>query len=267
MSPVDCRGCMNCPSPTVAEVWSHVESHPDEEGWLIMAQTRKGTVPQSALHSPCCWQGSNTTFGSGASPLPTAPGILGEEACPVADLLPFSPVGLFGIKSYGVHVNGFVSHEDGTMSMWIGQRTHTKQTYPGRLDNLVAGGIAAGFGVKETLVKECQEEASIPASIARTARPAGTISYTYEDEAGVFPECQFVYDLEVPAGFEPTVGDGEVQEFYLWPLDQVRETLAGPKFKPNCAMVALDFLIRRGILHADDERQYHQFVEGLHREL
>ncbi|XP_048450793.1 thiamin pyrophosphokinase 2, partial [Rhincodon typus] len=95
----------------------------------------------------------------------------------------------------------------------------------------------------------------------------GNGSYTYEDEAGVFPECQFVYDLEVPAGFEPTVGDGEVLEFYLWPLDQVRETLAGPEFKPNCAMVALDFLIRRGILHADNERHYHQFVEGLHREL
>ncbi|XP_038638464.1 LOW QUALITY PROTEIN: thiamin pyrophosphokinase 2 [Scyliorhinus canicula] len=131
----------------------------------------------------------------------------------------------------------------------------------------VAGGLSAGLGVKETLIKECEEEACIPKSIARTAKPAGTISYTYEDEWGVFPECQFIYDLEIPADFVPEVGDGEVQEFYLWPLEKVKEAIAESEFKPNCAMVVLDFLIRRGILHADNERCYHQFVEGLHREL
>ncbi|XP_067880336.1 thiamin pyrophosphokinase 2 isoform X2 [Heterodontus francisci] len=177
-----------------------------------------------------------------------------------------SAIGLFGVKSYGVHVNGYVRHGDG-LSMWIGRRTHNKETFPGRLDNLVAGGLGAGFGVKETLIKECAEEACIPESIAEMAKPAGTISYTYEDEWGVFPECQFVYDLEVPVDFVPKVGDGEVLEFYLWPLEQVREAIAGSDFKPNCAMVVLDFLIRHGTLDADDERCYQQFMEGLHREL
>ncbi|XP_067832263.1 uncharacterized protein [Heptranchias perlo] len=178
-----------------------------------------------------------------------------------------SATSLFGVRRYGVHVNGYVRGGDGGMAMWIGRRTHTKQTYPGMLDNLAAGGLSAGMGVKETLVKECAEEACIPESIAATARPVGTISYTYEDERGVFPECQFVYDLEVPADFVPEVGDGEVLEFYLWPLEQVKEAIAGSEFKPNCAMVILDFLIRHGILHADNERHYHQFIEGLHRAL
>ncbi|XP_060678401.1 thiamin pyrophosphokinase 2 [Hemiscyllium ocellatum] len=176
-------------------------------------------------------------------------------------------VGLFGVRSYGVHLNGFVRHDDGRMSMWIGRRTIQKETYPGRLDNLVAGGIPASLGVMETLLKECQEEACIPDSIARNARPAGTISYTYEDDAGIFPECQFVYDLEVPVDFRPEVGDGEVLEFYLWSLEQVIELLPGSEFKPNCAMVVLDFAIRHGLLHADNERHYQQLVEGLHREL
>lgn len=37
----------------------------------------------------------------------------------------------------------------------------------------------------------------------------------------MFPECQFVFDLELPLDFRPRVGDGEVQEFYLLPIDKV----------------------------------------------
>lgn len=37
----------------------------------------------------------------------------------------------------------------------------------------------------------------------------------------MFPESQFVFDLEVPAGFRPRVGDGEVQDFYLLPIEKV----------------------------------------------
>lgn len=46
-------------------------------------------------------------------------------------------------------------------------------------------------------------------------------SYTYEDEEGVFAESQFVYDLELPLEFKPRVGDGEVQDFYLMPIEKV----------------------------------------------
>lgn len=37
----------------------------------------------------------------------------------------------------------------------------------------------------------------------------------------MFPESQFVFDLELPPEFKPRVGDGEVQEFYLLPMDKV----------------------------------------------
>uniref|UniRef100_UPI00398E9798 thiamin pyrophosphokinase 2 n=1 Tax=Pristiophorus japonicus TaxID=55135 RepID=UPI00398E9798 len=178
-----------------------------------------------------------------------------------------SATSLFGVKRYGVHINGYVRRGDGGRAMWIGRRARHKQTYPGMLDNMVAGGLSVGLGVKETLVKECAEEACIPESIAATAKPVGSVSYTYEDERGVFPECQFVYDLELPADCVPEVGDGEVLEFYLWPLEQVKEAIASSEFKPNSAIVVLDFLIRHGALDADNERYYQQFTEGLHREL
>lgn len=46
-------------------------------------------------------------------------------------------------------------------------------------------------------------------------------SYTYEDDEGIFPECQFVFDLELPLNFQPHIGDGEVQAFYYYPIEKV----------------------------------------------
>ncbi|XP_015261659.1 PREDICTED: nudix hydrolase 20, chloroplastic-like isoform X1 [Gekko japonicus] len=171
---------------------------------------------------------------------------------------------LLGVKRYGTHLNGYTWRK-GELFMWLGRRAQNKPTYPGLLDNLAAGGIASGLGVRETLVKECQEEACIPASLAAQAKPVGTVTYTYVGAQGeIYPECQFVFDLELPEDFVPQVGDGEVQEFYLWPLDKVKEAIGSPDFKPNCAMVALDFLIRHGYIRPDEEPHYVEMVEGLH---
>ncbi|XP_029975702.1 thiamine pyrophosphokinase 2 [Salarias fasciatus] len=174
---------------------------------------------------------------------------------------------LFGVKRYGVHVNGYTLGDGGVVNMWLARRAVTKQTYPGLLDNVAAGGLAAEVGIRHTLVKECLEEACIPAAIAARARAVSTVSYTYDDEEGVFPESQFVFDLELPGDFRPTVGDGEVQEFYLLPIDQVKELLATDDFKPNSAMVVLDFLIRHSFIDPDTEPCYQQFVAGLHQTL
>ncbi|XP_067096980.1 thiamin pyrophosphokinase 2 isoform X1 [Osmerus mordax] len=178
-----------------------------------------------------------------------------------------SATSLFGVKRYGVHVNGYSRDENGELRMWLARRSITKQTYPGKLDNLAAGGLAAGISVKHTMVKECEEEACIPAAIAETAHPVSTVSYTYEDEEGVFPECQFVFDLELPSEFQPRVGDGEVQDFYFLSMDKVKEVLVSNEFKPNCAMVVLDFLIRHSYIEPDTEPYYQEFVAGLHQTL
>uniref|UniRef100_V9L4U2 Nudix hydrolase 20, chloroplastic-like protein n=1 Tax=Callorhinchus milii TaxID=7868 RepID=V9L4U2_CALMI len=193
--------------------------------------------------------------------------VMGRSCDPPLMNMERAATSLFGVKRYGVHLNGFVRRSDGQMSMWIGRRALSKPTYPGMLDNMAAGGLAAGLGIKEALVKECAEEACVPERLAARAQPAGTVSYCYEDGTGIFAECQFVYDLEVPTDFTPTVGDGEVQEFYLWPLQQVRDAIVDSDFKPNCALVVLDFMIRHGFIQPDTERYYHQFVEGLHTTL
>uniref|UniRef100_A0A3Q2VQH3 Thiamin pyrophosphokinase 2 n=1 Tax=Haplochromis burtoni TaxID=8153 RepID=A0A3Q2VQH3_HAPBU len=94
---------------------------------------------------------------------------------------------LFGVKRYGVHINGYTVSDSQEVCMWLARRSHTKQTYPGLLDNMAAGGLAAGVGIKHTLVKECQEEACVPAAIAKKARPVTLFTEALE-QCG-FPLC------------------------------------------------------------------------------
>lgn len=39
---------------------------------------------------------------------------------------------LFGIRNYGVHINGFVRHPKDGLCVWLQQRSKTKQTWPGK---------------------------------------------------------------------------------------------------------------------------------------
>src|SRR6185437_7257729 len=80
----------------------------------------------------------------------------------------------FGVRTWAAHVNGIVHREAGAQ-MWLARRSRQKAVDPGLLDNLVGGGIAAGFRVDQTVVKEAWEEAGIPAPLARAARPASYI--------------------------------------------------------------------------------------------
>lgn len=57
-------------------------------------------------------------------------------------------------------------------------------------------------------------------------------------EAGLFqPEVEYLYDLKLDESVVPKPLDGEVEEFYLWQVDKVKEEMALGNFKPNCALV------------------------------
>ena len=168
----------------------------------------------------------------------------------------------FGIRAYGVHMNGYVRKGDG-VHMWIGRRAKDKHTYPGMLDNTVAGGQPMGIGLIENLVKECKEEAAIPEPLARRAVAVGAITYCMEAEDGLKPDVQFCYDLELPSDFVPHNTDGEIGEFMLWPVDKVAEIVRDTKeFKFNCNLVIIDFLVRHGLI-APDHPDYLEIVRGL----
>ena len=169
----------------------------------------------------------------------------------------------FGIRAYGVHVNGFIRRADG-LHMWVARRARGKATFPGLLDNMVAGGQPLGLGLMENVIKESAEEAGVPEEIARGAVAVGMISYTHQPPEGCKPDQMFCYDLELPADFTPVPTDGEVDEFYLWPVEKVAETVRDSfEFKFNCNLVVIDFLIRHGLLDPDTEPDYSALVHGL----
>lgn len=57
---------------------------------------------------------------------------------------------LFGIRNYGVDINGYVRHPTQGLCIWLQQRSDTKQTWPGKWDNMVGGGLSVGYGIEET---------------------------------------------------------------------------------------------------------------------
>lgn len=174
-------------------------------------------------------------------------------------LVPF-----FGVRAYGVHLNGYVERPDG-IHLWIGERSADRRVEPNKLDNLVAGGQPADLGLHENLIKECQEEAGMSAELASEAVPVGTVSYCFENERGLKPDTLFCYDLQVPEHFQPENQDGEIARFQLMPMEQALELIGtGNAFKFNVSLVILDFAIRHGFITPDSEPDYEAILAGLH---
>jgi 8-oxo-dGTP pyrophosphatase MutT (NUDIX family) len=173
-----------------------------------------------------------------------------------------SALPFFGFRAYGVHVNGIRSGVE-PLTLWIGRRAKDKKVAPGKLDNLIAGGISAGYGVRETLIKEAGEEANVPASLAAQAKPAGALFYRMEEEGGLRNDVLYVYDLELPPQFEPLNTDGEIEDFRVLSLAKCLEKVAeSDDFKFNVNLVLIDLAIRRGVI-GPEHPEYLDLVAGL----
>lgn len=155
------------------------------------------------------------------------------------------------------------------------------------LDNTVAGGIATGESPFECIVREAAEEASLPEDLVRKkAKSVGAVTYFHvrDERAGgetglLMPECQFVYDLDLTSErhaadgklaeseVTPKPEDGEVESFELMSVEKVKEAMRKGEFKPNCAVVLLDFFVRHGLVTAEDEEGFVEICGRLHRRL
>lgn len=171
-------------------------------------------------------------------------------------------VSFFGVRAYGVHMNGYRRIHD-RIWLWIGRRNPAKVVAPGKLDNVVAGGIGGGLGALQTLVKEAGEEASISSTLIAKAHAASAVTYKMEVPQGLRDDVLFVYDLEVPDDFVPRNTDDEIVEFMLM---EAREALARVRdtddFKFNVNLILIDFALRHGLVTAEDP-DYLALVAGL----
>lgn len=183
-----------------------------------------------------------------------------DEAFPVAASFYAPPlfaieraaVKAFGIRYYCVQLNGLVGAGE-SQRMWIGRRAMSKPIGPGKLDQIVGGGVPLGYSLAEALVKECAEEAGMPAALAGRARPVGAITILAEEDGGLWHETLFNYDLTLPDDFAPRNTDGEVESFELMSVAEVRNRLeSSDDFLFDVVPLLADCLMRHGHLSADD---------------
>jgi hypothetical protein len=168
----------------------------------------------------------------------------------------------FGIRCYCVQLNGII-RADGEPQTWIARRSLSKPVGPGKLDQVVGGGVPVGVRLRDNLIKECAEEASIQAALARQARPVGAVAYLTQDGDICDDEVMFNYDIVLPPDFTPVNTDGEVAGFEPWPLTRVKAVLAaGDDFLFDVALSLIDFLIRHGVVGPSDP-DYIEICEGL----
>jgi len=151
----------------------------------------------------------------------------------------------FGTMTYAVHLNGVVEYKDRAPQLWIARRSDTKQTDPGMLDNVVAGGIGWGFSLAETIVKECWEEAGIPEAIAARAVAGRTAHVLQSLPEGTQAEQIFIYDLALPEDFAPRNQDGEVGEHRLARIEDVAQAIEEGAMTVDASLATLDCLLRR----------------------
>jgi hypothetical protein len=168
----------------------------------------------------------------------------------------------FGILAFSIHLVGYVGEGD-DIRLWVARRSRHKPVEPGKLDLLANGGQPIGIGLRDNLIKEAAEEASLPPDLTRLARSSGAVAYGFEDAGGLHDEINFLFDLPLPADFVPRNSDGEVEEFFLWPAARViRELAETDHFAYDAALGFSDFLVRQGCI-TPEEPNYLAILHGL----
>jgi 8-oxo-dGTP pyrophosphatase MutT (NUDIX family) len=130
--------------------------------------------------------------------------------------------------------------------------------WPGALDVTVGGGIGIGDSPRETIIRECVEEASLPTTYVQAhARFVGYLPYPNRKASGwLLPGYYYLFDMRLPSdgSVQPRLNpvDGEVDSFQVMGIEEVQLALLQGKFKASSALALIKFLIRHGIVKDSD---------------
>ncbi|KAG5999658.1 hypothetical protein E4U54_001736 [Claviceps lovelessii] len=202
--------------------------------------------------------------------------------------------GVFGIVTAGTHMNMYTMKGGGgggggeaRMHIWVAKRSENV-TYAGKLDQLVAGAMGPGDdnNAMKVLRREAMEEAGLTVHVetghvSREGEYVGTVQRGpwisfFDKKDGIAgsehgqlePGIRFTFDLEVDAGFVPEPCEPEsIAGFVLKNVDEVKHDLRSRKWKPNCALVMLDFLLRKGQVRPEEDAFFGHLKPALQRQL
>jgi len=208
-------------------------------------------------------------------------GLHGEVLCAVERT--FGP--LLGTIGLGCHLSAYTYEKatsdessKGEYKIWVARRSLTKQEYPGMLDSTAGGTLGVWEDPEDCMLREADEEASLDKELMRGKMKAvGIVSYVHRTDQRASsgdlrlfqPDTLFLYELDL-TGHEVGIirpNDGEVQGFELLTVKEVQDAMAKGEFKPNCAVVLLDFMIRHGILTVENEKDYVEICSKLRERL
>jgi len=185
-----------------------------------------------------------------------------DETYPVLTRLGEPPLALieraaarfWGTLTFGAHCNGYVADAAGRPThLWIGRRSPHKPTDPGKLDNLVGGGVPHGQTPAEALVREGFEEAGLDAATMRGARAGSVIELRCDIAEGFMHEHLHAFDLALAPGLRPVNQDGEVAQLHRMPVAEALERAALGEMTTDAALVTLDFALRHRLLEPDSQ--------------
>lgn len=216
--------------------------------------------------------------------------------------IPLPIRGLFGVVTVGVHLNVYaVKQVDGRENIdriWVSHRARgVNVSYPGMLDQVVAGGmdptdrVSGVLSPCVTLKREAREEAGLYIDLNTrevfmgqedgTTRLVGSVeqapAITFYDckdhnagfmnEGHLEPGVRFVYDLRVDTSFQPHAEERGIERFEALSVDEVKQSLHSLDWKPNCGLVMVDFMVRKGLVSEADDVRLGDIITGLQRPL
>jgi 8-oxo-dGTP pyrophosphatase MutT (NUDIX family) len=158
----------------------------------------------------------------------------------------------WGTLTLGAHCNGYVADPSARPThLWIARRSITKPTDPGRLDNLIGGGVPAGQSPREAVIREGWEEAGLEPHQMAGLVTGGLIDLECDIPEGRQHERLHVFDLELPPGLAPRNRDGEVAEHRLMTIADALACAAAGELTTDAALATLDFAVRRRLFEPD----------------
>jgi 8-oxo-dGTP pyrophosphatase MutT (NUDIX family) len=170
---------------------------------------------------------------------------------PVLAIVERAAARFFGLLTLAAHANGYVADASGRPTrLWIARRAATKATDPGRLDNLIGGGVPHGQTPFETLLREGFEEAGLDAAQVARAVPGAVIELRRDVPEGLQHEWLYVHDLRLAPDVVPANRDGEVAGFACHPIDEALAIAASGEMTVDAELVTLDFALRHRLLDA-----------------
>ena len=138
------------------------------------------------------------------------------------------------------------------------------------LDNTVGGSLSSGEHPIDCIVRESAEEASFLENYIRQNIKAVVLCLIrchgpMMEGPGCQHQVQYLYKIELLTEVVPKPFDGEMEELTPKRIDGVRSALVHGEFKLSCAMTWMAYLIRHGVVNAEDEPSLVEICARLHR--